>query len=207
MALSLLKPSPTHLFLLIALFYLGWSKFLTQGTDVYLIDYAQRLAIIVIGWAALKEACSPYIKPVPLPVLLFTILGAATIMTIDSLSADMPVRMVFDTLLYKDIGFPEIPNPTWVKLDLAFGLLLVAVSEELVFRKVWADWAAERGQTEYDLYAGSAVAFGLLHLPQGLADTAMACLWGVLLMWVYRRSASLPLAIAVHYLADIWYFA
>jgi len=64
-----------------------------------------------------------------------------------------------------------------------------------------------RGGGIAGLYLGSSVVFGLLHLPQGLADTGIAILWGLLLMAVYRRSGSLALVILTHYLVDFWYFA
>ena len=197
-----------RLFLLTALFFLGWAKFLAPGTDVYLIDYGQRLLIILIGWAALREACTPLLRPIPLPVLIVAVAGPALIIWGDSLTDKLPLREAIDTALFDDVSFPAIPDPTWAKLDIALGLLLVAISEELVFRKLWTDWAEARGQSELSLYIWSSVIFGLIHLPQGLADTAIATLWGFLLIWLYRRSAdNLPLVIAVHYLVDIWYFA
>lgn len=195
-----------RLYLLIALFYLGWFKFLAPGTQIYLIDYAQRALIIYLGFAALRGACTPLIKPIPLPVLVVAVVGPAAIIWGDTLTKDLPLREAIDTAFFNDVSFPPIDNKTWEIFDLAFGLLLVAVSEELVFRKLWTDWSEARGQSEFSLYLWSSLVFGALHLPQGLADTAIACVWGMLIMYLYRRSASLPLVILVHYLVDIWYF-
>ncbi len=196
-----------RLFLLIALFYLGWAKFLAPGTTIYLIDYGQRVLIIGLGWAALVAGCRPLLKPVAPALLITAFLGPALIIWLDGMTDPLAWRQALDTALFDDDSFPPIDNPTWEMFDIAVGLLLVAISEELVFRKMWTDWAKKTGQSEAVLYLWSSLVFGLIHLPQGLADTAVACFWGLLLIRLYRRGGdNLPLVIAVHYLVDIWYF-
>lgn len=195
-----------RLFLLIALFYLGWAKFLADGTDVYLVDYAQRALIVALGWSAFTEACRRPLPPLTDAVWRWALFGAAAIVAADTATDGLAARQAFDTLLFPDVTFPPLDNPVWEAADLTFGLALVAVSEELVFRRLWAEWWRARGGGAMGLYLGSSLVFGLLHLPQGLADTAVACVWGLLLMHLYRRGGSLPLVVLVHYLADLWYF-
>ncbi|MEQ9170719.1 MAG: CPBP family intramembrane glutamic endopeptidase [Rhodospirillales bacterium] len=195
-----------RLALLLVLFYAGWIKFLADGTDVYLIDYAQRVLIVALGWAALSDGFRQPLPPITDRVWLWAIAGAAAIIAADTWTGGLAQRAAFDTALFPEAGFPPLENEVWQAVDLTFGLVLVAVSEELVFRRLWADWWDARGGGVAGLYVGSALVFGLLHLPQGLADTAIACVWGVLLMYLYRRSRSLALVVLIHFLVDLWYF-
>lgn len=199
------------LFALIALFYLGWLKFLAPGTTIYLIDYAQRALVIALAWPVLRDGFSPLWPRASTAVIAVAVFGVATILLADEQTQDLALRQAVDTWLYDDVRFPPLDNPLWEAFDLSGGLLLVAVSEELVFRRLFRDWwdarhADRPGGDEAGLYFWSALVFGLLHLPQGLADTAFACVWGVLLMYLFRRSGSLPLVVAVHFVVDIWYF-
>lgn len=196
-----------RLALLLVLFYAGWVKFLADGTDIYLIDYAQRALIIALAWGALTDALR---RPLPLitnPVWLSALVGSAAIIALDSWTGGWAPRAAFDTALFPEVSFPPLENEAWQVVDLTFGLVLVAVSEELVFRRLWTDWWEARGGGTAGLYIGSSLVFGLLHLPQGLADTAIACVWGVLLMALYRRNRSLALVILVHFIVDLWYFS
>jgi len=197
-----------RLFLTVLLFYAGWVKFTFDGTDVYLADYAQRLVILALGFQALRAGFTPPWPRGPERVWTLAALGTLAIMMADMFTQGLAWREAFDNLLFAGVSFPDPPGPAWARVDLTFGLLLVAASEELVFRKLWADWwAGRRGRTDGMLYLGSTLAFACLHLPQGLADTAIAGLWGLLLMAVYRKSGSLPLVVMIHYLVDLWYFA
>lgn len=196
-----------RLSLLVVLFYAGWIKFAAGDTDVYLIDYAQRALIIALGWAALNDGFRRPLPPVTDRVWLWALGGAAAIIAVDTWTGGQDLRAAFDTALFPEVGFPPLENEVWQAVDLTFGLVLVAVSEELVFRRLWADWWAARGGGRAGLYLGSALVFGLLHLPQGLADTAAAVVWGLLLMALYRQSRCLALVILVHFLADLWYFS
>lgn len=195
-----------RLSLLVVLFYAGWIKFAASDTDVYLIDYAQRALIIALGWAALADSFRRPLPPITDRVWLWALGGAAAIVAVDTWTGGQDLRAAFDTALFPEVSFPPLENEVWQAVDLTFGLVLVAVSEELVFRRLWADWWDARGGGRAGLYVGSALVFGLLHLPQGLADTAVAVVWGVLLMYLYRRSRSLALVILVHFIVDLWYF-
>lgn len=196
-----------RLALLLVLFYAGWVKFAAGDTNVYLIDYAQRALIIVLGWAALSDSFRRPLPPITDRVWLLALVGAAAILAVDSWTGGQAQRAAFDTALFPEVSFPPLENEAWQAVDLTFGLVLVAVSEELVFRRLWTDWWEARGGGTAGLYIGSSLVFGLLHLPQGLADTAIACVWGVLLMALYRRNRSLALVILVHFIVDLWYFS
>lgn len=192
--------------ILLALFYLGWAKFLAAGSDIYLIDYAQRALIIALGWGVLTSSPRRALPPITDPVWIWALVGSAAIIAADMATAG-DLRQAFDNLLFPGVSFPPLDNEVWRAVDLTFGLALVALSEELVFRALWYRWWASRGAGVAGLYLGSSLVFALLHLPQGLADTAIAFVWGLLLMSLYRRSGSLALVVFIHFAVDLWYFA
>ena len=73
-------------------------------------------------------------------------------------------------------GFPYISNPSLQILDVTFGLLLVAISEEYAFRALFTA-VLERWQlNSLMVIAIGAAAFALIHLTSGLADTLSAFL-------------------------------
>jgi membrane protease YdiL (CAAX protease family) len=106
-----------------------------------------------------------------------------------------------------DIRLGSVPRTTGLRhfIDLTFGLLLVAIHEEVLFRRVaravfrpWGDRAA--------MIATSSVIFGLFHWWTGLLNMIVATLIGAFLMLLYRRAGALWPAVLAHYLIDFWAF-
>ncbi len=97
---------------------------------------------------------------------------------------------------------PKIRNPLVNLFDLTFGVALVAVSEELVFRGycfsalqgLWPRWV---------IVAVSAVLFGLIHWSQGLHAIVSTALWGILPMVAMVRTGSIVPAMIAHYITDL----
>ena len=85
--------------------------------------------------------------------------------------------------------------------------MLVAFSEEAIFRALFAWVWSKKGWGVPSLYAASTLVFALLHAPQGLVSVLDAALFGVMAMWLYRRSGSLWPPIVVHYLVDLVAFS
>ena len=103
-------------------------------------------------------------------------------------------------------GYPELHGSLHV-VDVAFGLALVAYSEEQVFRR-----CARHGFKIYLNDGGALVVitsllFGAYHWWTGIGNIVEAILVGVLLMLFYRRSAALWPVVLAHYLTDIVDFA
>jgi len=97
---------------------------------------------------------------------------------------------------------PKIKNPFMNFFDLTFGVALVAVSEELVFRGycfsalqgLWPRWV---------IVAVSAILFGLIHWSQGLHAIVSTALWGILPMVAMARTGSIFPAMIAHYVTDL----
>ncbi|MBR1124438.1 CPBP family intramembrane metalloprotease [Bradyrhizobium lablabi] len=103
-------------------------------------------------------------------------------------------------------GYPHLAGWLYVS-DLVFGMALVAVSEEIVFRRLL--WSASKP------YAGdgtsavliTSLIFGVYHWWAGVGNVLLAATIGIPLMVMYRRSGALWPVILAHYLVDAIAFA
>lgn len=101
------------------------------------------------------------------------------------------------------------PHPTgWLRaFDLVFGLALVAVSEEIIFRRyVWQAFKPYLGDGTLAVLTTS-VLFGAYHWWAGLGNVLSAAAVGLFLMLMLRRSGVLWPVILTHYLLDLNHFA
>jgi membrane protease YdiL (CAAX protease family) len=110
-----------------------------------------------------------------------------------------------DNLNYLRLSsMPQIANANVRAADLVFGLLLVAVSEELVFRRMMFSILGPKGFVSVIFW--SALIFALIHLTSGMADAINAFISGVLLgsaFWITRR---VSLCVVSHYLINLKIF-
>ncbi|MBI3515587.1 MAG: CPBP family intramembrane metalloprotease [Proteobacteria bacterium] len=102
--------------------------------------------------------------------------------------------------------YPKLTG--WLYLvDLTAGIALLAVHEEIVFRRcaravfrpLVGDGAA--------MVVATALLFAAYHWWSGLGNIAIAGLWGVLAMACYRRCGVLWPVVLAHYLTDAILFA
>ena len=111
-----------------------------------------------------------------------------------------------DNLNYLHLSsMPRITNANVRAADLVLGLLLVAVSEELVFRRLIFSIFRSKGFVTVTFL--SALIFALIHLTSGIADVINAFAHGVLLgsaFWITRR---VSICIVSHYLLDLKIFS
>lgn len=102
-------------------------------------------------------------------------------------------------------GLPEIGVSAVNWIDLTFGLVLVGLVEEIVFRAVLAELLARGGVAV--TVAISSLAFGLIHWSGGLHVVVVTTVIGAVFMLIYLRwRALLALALA-HALVDFVDFA
>jgi uncharacterized protein len=100
--------------------------------------------------------------------------------------------------------YPFIPNPFLRTLDLTFGLLLVAVSEEYVFRGLLMALLERLRLNSPMVIVTSAVVFALVHLTTGLANTLNVFLQGLVLGLAYWQTRRLSVCIFSHYFVDLY---
>jgi membrane protease YdiL (CAAX protease family) len=103
-------------------------------------------------------------------------------------------------------GYPELHG--WLHIfDAIFGLVLVADSEEIVFRRCARHVFQPYLNGGYPLALVTSILFGAYHWWTGIGNIIEAVLMGILLMLFYRRSAALWPVVLAHYLTDIVDFA
>ncbi len=92
-------------------------------------------------------------------------------------------------------------------VDILFGLGLVALSEEIVFRRCARHLLQSYLDDGYALVLATSFLFGAYHWWTGFGNIGAAVVIGGLLMMLHRRSGALWPAVLGHYLADIINFA
>ena len=112
-----------------------------------------------------------------------------------------------DTLLAEilpETALGGYPRPTgWLySVDLTLGLALVAVHEELVFRKLGYQALKSILRSEFAIVIVSALIFGLYHWWRGAPGIIGAALYGLVAMPCYRLTGTLWPAILAHFLID-----
>jgi len=100
-----------------------------------------------------------------------------------------------------------IPDAHVRVADLLLGLFLVALSEELVFRRFLFAIIERWSQKGLVVILISSTIFALVHFTSGVADTLNAFVHGVLLGSAFWKARRISVCIAAHYLIDLWIFA
>lgn len=181
--------------------------FMTTPAAIYGVDYVIR--VVVIGAFVLSPPPrslaveslrwrSKYLWGVVLAVVVAVVIWAES----------PTVDYVFQrwTGWWRYAGYPALDMGALKVFDLTVGLLLVAVSEELVCRALACD-VFRRLTTNRALVAMlSSLLFGLVHWGGGLGGVASGAVAGLLLTGLYFASGSLVPAIAAHYAVDLILF-
>ncbi|MBK8159715.1 MAG: CPBP family intramembrane metalloprotease [Rhodospirillaceae bacterium] len=115
----------------------------------------------------------------------------------------MPLGDLLSRILPESV-LGEYPRPSgWLYfVDLTLGLALVAVHEELVFRKLGYHALKSVLRSELAIVIVSALVFGLYHWWRGAAGIIGAALYGLLAMPCYRLTGSLWPIVFAHFLVD-----
>jgi membrane protease YdiL (CAAX protease family) len=168
------------------------------------VDYAMR--VTTLGLLALSPMCAAVFRREPLRVtfvqfvarLLTT--GAAVILTVLiawKLSSILP-----------DQRLGWYPRATgWLYLfDLTCGIALVAIHEELIFRRLARlafNWLGDG----LAMIATTSLVFAAYHWWTGPSNILAAALVGAILMVLYRAVGAIWPAVLAHYCLDLYLFA
>jgi membrane protease YdiL (CAAX protease family) len=96
-------------------------------------------------------------------------------------------------------GMPAITNPVWDWIDLTFGLAMVAIVEEIVFRGYMHTLLSRITQSPVAIVMISSVAFGLIHWSLGLHAILITATIGAVFMIAYLETRSLPAIMVAHF--------
>lgn len=168
------------------------------------IDYGSRfLAIGIILYLFRRKISVPAefgLKSIPFRTgLVWVLVLAITGVLIDQAGWRFFERVLPFTQL---ASMPKIGNPLVRTFDLTFGVTLVAVSEEMVFRGYCYSALHDRMSSPV-LVLASAVLFGLIHWSTGLHAIISTALWGILPMVAMIRTRSVLPAMIAHYITDL----
>lgn len=198
------RADPVRLLLFgIGLMTAGWAKYLLAGDALYVADWVLRLAVLGVMFTAADRAHLFAWPERPFQTLLLAALVFALLLVADAVfELTRTTNRWLHALRYPDYA------ESWVRIvDLSVGILLVALTEELIYRsqfvRLWKAKSWGRGS----LYAVSTGAFAFLHVPQGLALAAFAGFAGYVLMALYRKTGSLAACVIVHYATDLAAFS
>lgn len=101
---------------------------------------------------------------------------------------------------YSKLGaMPEITSPFWNWMDLTFGLLMVGICEELVFRGYMYTFINRYTQSSFIIVVISSIAFGLIHWSLGLQIVVVTSVIGAVFMIAYIITRSLPAIMLAHF--------
>ena len=104
-------------------------------------------------------------------------------------------------------GMPEIISPVWNWIDLTFGLLMVGICEELVFRGFLHTLISRYTENSFDIVILSSAAFGFIHWSLGLHTVIISSAIGAVFMIAYLRTRSLPAIMLAHFAINFIDFA
>jgi len=104
-------------------------------------------------------------------------------------------------------GMPAITDPSWNWVDLTFGLLMVGICEELIFRGFLYTFISRYTKDSCAIVVISSVAFGLIHWSLGLHVVLITSTIGAVFMIAYLRTQSLPAIMLAHFAINFIDFA
>jgi len=169
-----------------------------------LIDYGSRLLAVGIVFALVHRKISRSaefgLTGIPFRSgLMWLLLLTATGLLIDQVGWRFLEQHLPHTQL---ASMPKIKNSFVNIFDLTFGVALVALSEEIVFRGYCYSALHDR-LSPPALVALSVVLFGMIHWSQGLHAIVSTALWGILPMVSMVRTRSILPAMIAHYITDL----
>ncbi|WP_416897237.1 MAG: CPBP family intramembrane glutamic endopeptidase [Minwuia sp.] len=174
---------------------------------VYVADYISRLVLLVLLDTGRQGRWPPLQPPDgPKPHYIFALLAVVLLPLIHPAAEALAKAIDGVAGVEPLFSFPEIRQPFYLWVDLTFGLLLVAISEELVFRRLARHWLEAIGCTTAWTVGVSAVIFGFMHWGGGAGQVVTAALIGALYMWVYIRLNRLWPLVVAHWAHNFFIF-
>lgn len=173
------------------------------GYGVYLVDYGTRALVLALCFLWALPRGIVLARPDAPASPWFALIAIAVLLALGRLSYYLiEVPFVAATGLGGLFAFPAIDDPTLMWLDLTLGVFAVALSEELVFRKLALRWLEDAGRSPLQIVVISALAFSLMHWASGVPRLLYTFAVGLIYMAAYLRLKSLWPLIAAHWLED-----
>ena len=171
------------------------------------VDYGSKMLALAILFLVipLRRAALDTIK-LRIPVRDAAV--ALVVYTMAVIFIDHFFRVIFpieiDALVL--FRYPALDPGLLFWTDVTFGLALTAVSEEFVFRSVFAQLMTPHFKSQAMMITVSAIVFALIHWSHGFTSMVVAGLAGVALMMLYLRTGSVVPGMVAHYVINFWDF-
>ncbi len=175
----------------------------TTAAGWIVCDYAGRIGALLV-LAAIPAARAIAFQRQPLRVSWGEVLlWMAALVLIDPFFSRWLVPLVNSWISHTRIGHYVAPSGWLNLLDLSFGLALVAVHEEIVFRRCaravlslwWGDGAV--------MVMVSSLLFAAYHWTTGLGNIVAVFFFGLYAMLFYKRVGALWPMMVAHFLVDL----
>ena len=149
-----------------------------------LIDYLVRLIALFIIFYLIQYKISilsefGLIKIGIMPLIIWSIGLSVTGVMIDQIGYELLERILPK---FQIMSYPKIENPFIKVFDLTAGLLLVSITEELIFRGYYFSVLKNYTKSPFIIITVSSFMFGLIHWSLGLHGIIVAAIWGILPM-------------------------
>jgi hypothetical protein len=169
-------------------------------------DYGGRIATLAI-LAVIPSARAIAFRWDRRQIAFFEILLWIVGVSILERLSQWPIRAVNAAFPATVLGvYPQTSGWLYV-VDLLFGLALVAVSEEIIFRRCAQHVLRPYLRSNIVLVLATSIMFGAYHWWTGPGNILLATVLGILLMLMLRRSVVLWPVMLAHYLVDLIAFA
>lgn len=198
-----------YLFILSSIFILNDFLYIFAKSyiDWLSIDYGSRaLAVFIIAYLIIsKKAAFSDFGFVKINLKLF--ISWAVLLSVSGvfIAQALPVFLA-KVIPGSKIFFPEITSQPLKIFDLTFGVFLVSITEESIFRGYCASVLGPRIKSQVAIILASSAVFGLSHWSYGLNEVISTALWGVLPMVSVLKTRSILPAFVAHYLTDFCIF-
>jgi len=193
-----------YLVLLAPLYLNDFAFIVLKGSDiVYVIDHAVRIAVLAMMmlWPLSRKIAlevEPARPRTGLAIFAIVMIGVADLLS--GRFIEVPLTSWAEwTVLFQ---FHSLQNPTLYWLDLTIGLILVALSEELICRKFAYSWLKSAGRPGWKIVLISSVLFALSHWSKGIGNISTAILFGLLAMIVYLKMKRIWPLILAHWIVN-----
>lgn len=189
----------------IGIFLIGWGKFYLSPPWIFIADYGLRVLIIWLIWDQVVASFHEWHMP-SLRTWLQAICVCIVLLIVDDWVSTTQAYDDFNQLLFTPVNFPLPDHLGLMIFDYTLGLILVALSEEFVFRRGFLEKSQESDWSVAKLYVLSSLIFGFIHIPQGLASFTTAIIWGGILMYFYLKTRTVLFTVLMHLAVNMWYF-
>lgn len=194
------------LIVLILLFLLNDIPLIYAHTYIswLLIDYSVRLLALFIIFYLIKHKISVssefgLIKIGIKQFILWSIVLSVTGVMIDQIGYKLIEKILPK---FQIMSYLKVENTLIKVFDLTAGLLLVSVTEELIFRGYYFSVLRSYTKSPFIIISTSSLMFGLIHWSLGLHGIIVAAMWGILPMIAMWKTGSVYPAIIAHYVTD-----